>query len=92
MTPGQEALAEAARLEAARVYGRVSREQTTPTSYAVAQLEAELNARDDRDETRRVVTRAIRDGVPTKDIIDVYGVAAADVRAVRKQIMAEGAA
>lgn len=92
MTPGEEALHEAARLEAARVYGRVCRHAESPSSVAVARLEAELHARDEHDETRRLVTRAVRDGVTTRDIVDLYGIDQATVRAVRKQLMAEGAA
>ena len=59
-TPGAEALREAARLEAARVYGRVVHETHAPISITAAVAEAELAACDEVDTAvrRRISSQA----------------------------------
>ena len=89
LTPGQEALREAARLEAARVYGGVCAEHKQPRSIVAARAEAEINAwHVDNDD----IEKAIRSGLATSQIIERYGATYAEVRTIRKQLMKEGAA
>lgn len=89
MTPGQLALIEAARMEAARVYGRVYPDHQEPVglSALVAEAEiAELQRGGDK------IERAILDGQPNSQIIAEHGVDYATVRAARKRVMRDGAA
>lgn len=103
LTAGQEALREAARLETARVYGGVVPEHKSRPLLA-DRAEAEINAawhapHQPGEGQGAVVLRAtepievaVREGWPTSRILDSYGVSYAEVRAVRKRLMADGAA
>lgn len=90
MSAGRDALAEAARLETARVYGGVVRESIAQDR--IAALEAQVLLRDARTANTRAIERAIAEGIPTADIVDIYGTDQDAVREIRKRLMAEGAA
>ena len=98
LTPGQEALREAARLEAALVYGRVHTEHRQPTGTAAVIAEAELNealrrARHAAEQTadQRDLEAALVAHIPVHLIVDRLGVTYSEVRAARKRLMAGAA-
>lgn len=84
MTPGQAALQEAARLETAAVYGRVTVEHKQPRSTPATVAEAILTERADR---LAAVEAAIRAGLTTAQVIDAWSVDYETVRAARKRVM-----
>ncbi len=86
MTPGQEALREAARLEAARVYGGVVREHKQPRSVMAARAEAEIEAAWHGTDP---VEEGVRAGMTTADLMNRYGATYREVRDIRKRVMKE---
>ncbi len=83
MTPGQEALLEAARLEQARIYGTVQREHKQPqTRQAVAEIDAAWGDYDP-------LPAGIADGLTNAELMHLYGATYAEVRQARKQAMKE---
>jgi hypothetical protein len=92
-TPGQRALQEAARLEAARYYGDVlAPAGSEPFSVFAARAEAELEAALERQSTLHDLTALIDAGTPTSQIVADYGFPYEQVRAARKSRMKNGAA
>lgn len=101
LTPGQRALQEAARLEAARVYGGVISDTTTePVSVLAARAEAEVKAANQRARANRprkpepisYLITAARNGMTTSQIVEHYAVNYATARAASKAAMKDGAA
>jgi DNA-binding NarL/FixJ family response regulator len=92
LTPGQQAMREVARLEAARVYGHTA-EADEPASLTATVAEAELTARAPDRRARvageRDIADAIRAGLSISAICEQLGASYAAVRAVRKRIMGE---
>lgn len=62
LTPGQLALREAARLEAARFYGAVLGTSSQPASITAAVAEAEVEAAIKQATVDRAVRKYVRDG------------------------------
>lgn len=100
MTAGQEALREAARLEAARVYGGIVPEHHNARRSLLAdRAEAELTAAlartrpalepvpDEPDDDPDLIA-AIRAGMTTAEIVELFCVDTATVRAARRKAVA----
>lgn len=79
MTPGQLALAEAARLESALVYGRLCPEHKAVDDGAETEP---------RNKVNRLIG-AVRIGMTNNEIMAQYHVCYATVRAARKAAMAD---
>lgn len=83
---GRDALREAARIEAARVYGATCRQHPAPTAEYLALL-----ARVEELDADRHIEAAVTAGCPASEIVAMYGVDYARVRAARKRLMAGAA-
>ena len=83
MTPGRRALIEAARLETARVYGSVQREHR---EHRMSDRRPQVV--DDNIE----IVEAILAGTTISEVVETFCVDYATVRAIRKRVMARGAA
>jgi hypothetical protein len=83
MTPGQEALQEAARLEAARVYGGVVVEHRQPRAVMAARAEAEIEAAWHGSDP---LIDAVRAGWTTSRIMQRYGATYREIRDIRRNL------
>lgn len=91
LTPGEAALREAARLEAARIYGRVCPEHKQPISVAAAVAEAEVSAKPAQHYDMELL-KLIRAGKPNSELVELYGYEYATIRAARMHLMRNGVA
>ena len=82
MTSGLDALAEAARLEASRVYSQPLRRDDT-----YHRLLADAEAAIQHAEEQAALIDALRSGLPASEIVERYAVDYATVRAARKRLM-----
>lgn len=89
MTEGQEALAEAARLERAALTRTEERPEWLDRVLA---MEADWLAREAAQSTLNDLARAVRSGMSNEEIRDAWGVSDEQVRAVRKHVMASDVA
>jgi hypothetical protein len=89
VSPGEEALREAARLETARIYSQILAEPPADGRAEADEsaLAAALWRLDDETATRQAVTAAIRAGKTTSAIVAEVAVTYSEVRAIRKQLM-----
>jgi hypothetical protein len=102
VSPGEDALREAARLETARIYSQIlapgsaeaaladDEDDTGSVTAAIdeyALTTALWRLDDDEAATRRAVAAAIRAGKPNSAIVADWAVTYSEVRAIRKQLM-----
>lgn len=84
-TPALEALAEAARVEMAKIYGAVQYEENHARNLRIDALLAAYDRRSAADSDPVVV--AVRDGLNDAEIVELYCVDRTLVRAARKHVM-----